>query len=83
MSPIGAREARVWAKAIRRLACRGGVKRISGLFYDETWRAQDISEERDPRHHDVPRAHKEEDGDGHRRGLHAQDAGQDSYGFGG
>ncbi|KAK9937341.1 hypothetical protein M0R45_014138 [Rubus argutus] len=75
MSPIGAREARVWAKAIRRLARRGGVKRISDLFYDETWRAQDISEERDPRHHDVPRAHEEEDSDGHGRGLRAQEAG--------
>ena len=59
--------------AIRRLARRGGVKRISGLIYEETRGVLKVFLEnviRDARH--LHRARQEEDGHGHGRGLRAQ-----------
>ncbi|KAK3002416.1 LOW QUALITY PROTEIN: hypothetical protein RJ639_021277 [Escallonia herrerae] len=58
---------------IRRLVCRGGVKRISGLIYT---RPQDFPRERHPRRRHLHRALPPQDRDGHGRRLCAQEAGK-------
>jgi len=66
--------------AIRRLARRGGVKRISGLIYEETRgvRAEGVPRERDPRCRDVHRACQEEDRHRHGRRLRSEAPGPHS-----
>merc|ERR1711915_978126 len=58
--------------AIRRLARRGGVKRISGLIYEET---RGVPGERDKGRCNLYRARQEEDCHRHGRGLRPQETG--------
>ncbi|RWR84601.1 Histone H4 [Cinnamomum micranthum f. kanehirae] len=65
--------------AIRRLARRGGVKRISGLIYEETRGVlKDLSGKCHQRCCDLHRACQEEDCDCYGCCLCSQEAGEDS-----
>ena len=62
--------------AIRRLARRGGVKRISGLIYEETRRsAESFPRERHTWCRDLHRARQTKDRYGHGCGLRSQTPG--------
>ncbi|KAJ6837266.1 histone H4 [Iris pallida] len=63
--------------AIRRLARRGGVKRISGLIYEETRGFSDLPRERHPRCRHLHRARPQEDRHRHGRRLRPQATGED------
>merc|ERR1712105_96236 len=64
--------------AIRRLARRGGVKRLSGLIYEETRGVLKVFLENVIRDAHLHRACQEEECNCHGRGVRPEEAGQDS-----